>query len=67
MLKLFSVWVGGVEVNSHLTSYDDALNIAELWIELGYDGVKIWNDELEEVLCSIAINIGLKQAILMVI
>lgn len=49
MLKLFSVWVGGVEVNSHLTSYGDALNIAELWIELGYDGVKIWNDELEEV------------------
>ncbi len=37
----FSVWVGGVEVNSHLLSFDDAERIAKNWTDDGYDDVSI--------------------------
>lgn len=40
--KLFTVYVGGVEVSDFLfTSYESALATAEEWIADGYDDVSI--------------------------
>lgn len=39
--KLFTVWVGGIEVNDCLLSETDAKNLAELWRGNGYDDVII--------------------------
>ena len=39
--ECFSVWVGGVEVNDYLVTFDQALEIAEEWREDGYEDVAI--------------------------
>jgi hypothetical protein len=40
--KLYTVWVGGTEVNDYLfTDYGDALNLANEYIDDGYDDVSI--------------------------
>lgn len=41
MKILFSVWVGGVEVNNHLITFEQAESIAKNWIDDGYDDVQI--------------------------
>ena len=41
MKILFSLWVGGVEVNNHLMSLEQAESIAKNWIDDGYDDVQI--------------------------
>ncbi len=37
----YTVWVGGVEVNDHLLSKENAEALAKYWIEQGYDDVQI--------------------------
>ena len=37
----YSVWVGGVEVNNYLLTKEEAENLAQLWIDDGYDEVAI--------------------------
>ena len=37
----YSVWVGGVEVNNYLLTKEQAENIAQEWIDYGYDEVAI--------------------------
>lgn len=39
--KRFSVWVGDGEVNDNLLTYEDAVDIAESWLDKGYDDVVI--------------------------
>lgn len=40
--KLYTVWVGGTEVNDYLfTDYGDALDFASEYIDNGYDDVSI--------------------------
>ena len=41
MNALFSVWVGGVEVNDQLLSKDNAQRLADGFISDGYDDVKL--------------------------
>ena len=41
MKILFSVWVGGVEVNDNLLTLDEAQRIARNWIDDGYDDVQL--------------------------
>lgn len=35
----YTIWVGGVEVNSHLVSREEAYRIANNWRNDGYDDV----------------------------
>jgi len=42
---MFTVWVGGVEVNPYLLNQTDAERIAGAWREFGYDDVLV--DEVE--------------------
>jgi hypothetical protein len=44
---VFTVWVGGVEVNDHYLSAFEAEAIAELWRNDGYDDVVV--EALREV------------------
>lgn len=37
----FSVWVGGVEVNTDLLTHPMAVRLAEIWREDGYEDVVI--------------------------
>ena len=41
MGKLYTVWVGGTEVNDYLMSEYDADELADQWIDDGYDDVSI--------------------------
>jgi hypothetical protein len=41
MSKIYSVWVGGVEVSDYPLYYETALRVAEEWREDGYDDVQI--------------------------
>jgi len=41
MEYFYSVWVGGVEVNNYLLTKEEAENLAQLWIDDGYDEVAI--------------------------
>lgn len=42
MSKAYSVWVGGSEVNDFaLTDYALAEQVADIWVSMGYDDVKI--------------------------
>ena len=36
---MYSVWVGGSEVNDTYLDHKSALRIADVWIERGYDDV----------------------------
>ena len=38
---MYLVWVGGIEVNDFLLSKEQAEKLAEQYIKLGYDDVKI--------------------------
>lgn len=37
----YTVWVGGVEVNDHLLSKEDANRLAAMYRECGYDDVSV--------------------------
>ena len=39
--ELFSVWVGGVEVNDHLLNLDQAQRLKQAWVDDGYDDVVV--------------------------
>ena len=41
MNKVWTVWVGGAEVNDSLLDYDSALNVAQGYLQDGYDEVVI--------------------------
>ena len=41
MRKSFSVWVGGSEVNDYYLTQDEAIKLAEKYIEDGHDDVSI--------------------------
>lgn len=42
MIKVFySVWVGGIEVNDHLLTKDEADKVAQQYIDNGYNDVDI--------------------------
>jgi hypothetical protein len=42
MIKVFySVWVGGVEVNDHLLTIEEANKVAQQYIDNGYDDVQL--------------------------
>lgn len=41
MKTLYTVWVGGVEVNDYLLTLEQAESIAKNWIDDGYDDVQI--------------------------
>ena len=45
MDKLFSVWVGGVEVNDYYLTEDEANTLAKKYEDDGYDDVVI--DEID--------------------
>ena len=49
MEKKYSVWVGGGEVNSYLLKKEEAEEIAQSWIEQGYDEVVIDDYSLPEI------------------
>jgi hypothetical protein len=46
--KIWTVWVGGVEINDYYMTHARALEVAEDWREQGYDDVAIENHELRE-------------------
>ena len=37
----WTVWVGGGEINSYLLTKDEAEDIAQAWIDKGYDEVVV--------------------------
>jgi hypothetical protein len=37
----WTVWVGGGEINSYLLTKDEAEDIAQTWIDKGYDEVVV--------------------------
>ena len=41
MIKIYTVWVGGVEVNDYLLTKEDAEYLAQEYIDDGYDDVVI--------------------------
>ena len=41
MTDLYTVWVGGGEVNSYYLTADEAMEIAQAWIDKGYEAVLI--------------------------
>lgn len=40
---IYTVWVGGAEVNDHLLSKEKADTLAKLYVEDGYDDVVVEN------------------------
>jgi hypothetical protein len=40
-MKLWSVWVGGIEVNDYLLSYEDAESLAKEYLDQEYDDVEM--------------------------
>jgi hypothetical protein len=38
---MFTVWVGGSEMNSHYLNKEDAERIAMAWRDFGYDDVSV--------------------------
>ncbi len=40
-MKKFTVWVGGTEVTDYIVSLIEANEIAEYYINLGYEDVKV--------------------------
>lgn len=44
----YSVWVGGTEINDYLLSEDEAYEIASLYIDEGYDDVRVERQSLED-------------------
>lgn len=41
MIDLYTVWVGGIEVNDYYLSYEEAEDLAQEYIDDGYDDVVI--------------------------
>lgn len=41
MYKVFSVWVGGSEVNDYYLTIDEAVRIADEYVDDGYEDVHI--------------------------
>ena len=40
-LKKYTVWVGGTEINDHYLTKQQASELTELYISMGYDDVTI--------------------------
>jgi len=40
-MKKYSVWVGGIEVNDYLMTYNEAKKIKSMYLNLGYDDIII--------------------------
>ncbi len=49
MEKVYSVFVGGVEVNDYLLDIDTAKEVMEYWKEQGYDDVGIVKYSKEDI------------------
>ena len=47
--KTWTVWVGGGEVTEHTVTLEEARNIAEHWLEKGYDDTYIDNITWEDI------------------
>jgi len=45
--EIWTVWVGGSEVNSHCLTLNEAKLVQESWLVLGYDDVHIRNITLD--------------------
>lgn len=45
MNKVYTVWVGGTEVNDHLLTKEDAIILAKSYEDDGYTDIKIVNTE----------------------
>lgn len=43
----WTVWVGGVEVNDYLLTYEEAVRLAEIWKADGYEDTQISNTKGE--------------------
>ena len=43
--NIWSVWVGGSEINDNLLTLDEAKQVAEQWLASGYDDVHIDNGD----------------------
>lgn len=41
VVMMYTIWVGGVEVNSHLTNREEAYRIASNWRNDGYSDVVV--------------------------
>ena len=39
--RIYSVWVGDVEINDHYLTWSEAHDAAQTWIDAGYDDVLI--------------------------
>tara|TARA_X000001388_G_C2214573_1_gene116596 strand:- start:230 stop:424 length:195 start_codon:yes stop_codon:yes gene_type:complete len=51
--ELYSVWVGGIEVNDHLIDYKSAFELAHSYGVVGYDDVHIALASLEDEDCDL--------------
>jgi len=43
--NVWTVWVGGTEVNDYYMAKDKALSLASYWKGMGYDDVKVQGKE----------------------
>ena len=43
--NVWTVWVGGTEVNDYYMAKDKALSLASYWKDRGYDDVKVQGKE----------------------
>jgi len=50
MERIWTVWVGGGEVNDSLLTYEEAVDIANKYKDKGYDDVIVDNYSDEEIL-----------------
>ncbi len=41
MKKIWSVWVGGIEVNDYVLDQEEATRLAEMYLYDGYDDVEM--------------------------
>lgn len=39
--KIWTVWVGGVEVTDYLLNYEDAMELGQSYVDDGYDDVSV--------------------------
>ena len=46
--NVWTVWVGGTEVNDYYMAKDKALSLASYWEGMGYDDVKVQGKQGED-------------------
>ena len=49
-MEIFSVYIGGIEVNDYQLTLNDAKSLANVYLNNGYDDVQIFNLIKNEVL-----------------